>query len=613
MSASHIYHSALSLSPLTSIIRGLYKQHASPFVRVVRGLSLSWEPVVATIYLGQPTSVGWPPTVVWSPCSKFIGASTREFVEVLDAVTLNRLATFNRPRDYSHLTFSPDSRSLTLFSSSKLISWDIQTGGRLSEIPPEPGQRSPDVASFTYSKDGEMVAVACKTNFTDNHVRELYTFDLPSRTRLGLLPVPDGQLLSPIWSQDEYLRFAIIHPGSITIWEVEFTLKHPPTQVESLPIPDEVVVDGDDFLFLPVLYRLAFTHMGTIEVWDVKAPKLLLKSKQASNSFPQYSFSSDGRFFAFAVSCGEVHIWKESPTGYVPHQLPILLNNVERPLLSPNGRSIIFPLDDTVSLRHTGDQSPSPPGPPTEHRGPYRFILAFSPNEKSAALARLYGNVVTILDLRSGDLRLTIDTGMEVECLGVDEDIVLVFGNRKIVTWNLPGGDIVRTVKLDGRAFDAPSLSPDLSQIVAIEHRHGLPIGPLLRIFDVPTGNRLASTPASLDSHLWFTPDGREVWTTSVHLGRGHRGWEIIEDGVSGAMELKPLEETLYPSRTFLWDSIRGYKVTDDGWVLSPTRKRLLWLPHSWREDQVYRLWSGRFLGLTHRLLSEVVILEFLE
>ena len=90
-------------------------------------------------------------------------------------------------------------------------------------------------------------------------------------------------------------------------------------------------------------------------------------------------------------------------------------------------------------------------------------------------------------------------------------------------------------------------------------------------------------------------------------------GLEIIEDSVSGTMELIPLDETLYPSGTFLWDSTRGYKVTDDGWVLSPTRKRLLWLPHRWRSDQEDdRIWSGRFLGLSHRI-SEVVILEFVE
>ena len=636
LSAPHIYHSALSLSPSTSVIRRLYKQYAMPLARVVRGLSLSWELAVATVYVGPgvtPRSGRTPPPrVIWSPCSKFIAASTTESVKILDAVTLNQLSTFKHPLDYSHFSFSPDSRSLALFTSSELISWDVQTGGRLSEILPKPGERSPDVTSFTYSQDGKMVAVAGYKHF--------YTFDLPSSTRLGPLPVPDGRLVLPIWTCDEYLRFAIIHPGSITIWEVEFTLKHPPTQLESFSIPDEVV-DGHNFLFLPILYRLAFTLRDTIQVRDVKASKLLLKSKRVPDSYPTHSFSSDGCFFAFTT--GEVHVWKESPAGYALHQqFHPLLDDLERPFLSPNGRSIIFPFDGTINLWHTSDQTLSPPIPPTEEHHPqHHFLLAFSPNEKSAAFAQLYGNVVTILDLRSGGLRLTINTDMEVNCLGVAEDTVVVADEGMVVTWNLPDGDrafnastddSVRTVQLGRDLFGSqplspdsvPSLSPDLSCIAIVQGSFG-PEGLVLvlKICDVTTGTGmwLASTKLYSRSSPRFTRDGHEVWMPFVHP---KRGWEMIETGRAGGRwrwrrrrtvtELKFLgEETLRPWGTFFHQSPDGYQITDDGWVLSPTRKRLLWLPHRWRSGQEeYRLWSGRFLGLSHRL-SEVVILEFLE
>ena len=588
----------------------------------MRGLPLSWGPAVATVYIGQQESGHiLPPRVIWSPCSKFIAAS-RESVEVLDAVTLNRLATFEHPTDCYHLSFSPDSCSLTLFTGSQLISWDIQTGGRLSEIPGKSLEEL--VQSFAYSKDGKMVAVACINQSCTEY--KVYTFDLPSRTCLGPLPVSDadGLLVPPIWSHNEYLRFATMRPGSITIWELEFTLIHPPTKVESFPIPDEVL-DGDDFLFLPVRYRLAFALDKTIQVLDVKTSKLLLKSDQVSGSYPRHSFSSDGHFFASAIAGQEVRIWKESPTGYALHQQPpLLFDSLQWPFLSPNGGSMIFPLNGTINLWQTGDQTLSPPSPPTEEYNPQDdFILAFSPDEKSAAFAQSYGNVVTILDLRSGDLRLTIDTGMEVKCIGVAGDTIIVIDRKRFVTWNIPGGDCafgasindsVRTVMFDHSRLSGgflQSLSPDLSCVAAIGSTYSSEGPGRLQIYEVTTGTYLASTePELYYSPLRFTRDGREVWV--MEEDRGERGWEIIKGGVSGAMELKPLEETLYPSSTFLWDSIRGYKVTDDGWVLSPTQKRLLWLPHRWRSDREYRLWSGRFLGLSHRL-SEVVILEFLE
>ena len=477
-----------------------------------------------------------------------------------------------------------------------------------------------------------MVAVAFITWENDSpSEHEIYTFDLSSETRLGPSFVPRGKLVTPIWTHDEYLRFAIIYPWVITIWEVDFALKHRPTRVEYFSIPYEAD-QGREFLFLPSLHRLAFTLEDTIQVWDVKASKLLLKPKQVSDSHPKYSFSSNGRFFAFATEAGEVQIWEESPAGYAPHQQPppFLHENLGPPFLSPNGRSIIFPFGDTINLWHTVDQTLSPPSHPTkEDDSKSHFLLAFSPNEKSAAFTRFSGNMVTILDLRSGDLWSTINTSMQVQCLGVTGGTVIVVDGKEVATWNLhdKGGsfkasiydsiyDKVHTATLDHSSLQEhfstiSSLSPDLSCTMVL--RQTFSGENSISIHSVTTGTCLASTGSGEYFQPWltFTQDGQEVWDMDPYSG--NNGWEIIKSGVSGAMELKSLEGTLHPSRTFLCHSIHGYKVTDDGWVLSPTQKRLLWLPHRWRSGQEYRLWSGRFLGLTRSLLLEPVILEFFE
>ena len=551
----------------------------------MRGIPLSWELAVASIYVeGGPTKS----EVVWSPCSKFVAVRTRRSVEVLDAATLNRLATFeyHSPYGLSYLGFSPDSCSLTLVQIDEVISWDLQTGRRLSEIRggfPSPGF----TRSFTHSKDGKVVAAAYRDGA---HTEcKFYTFDLPCRTHLGPLIVPDGKLVTPIWTHDKYLRFATVHPGSITIWEVEFTLKHPPTQVESFPIPKEVI-DGDDFLFLPALYRLAFTLNKTIQVRDVKASKLLFESEVKQRS-AAYSFSSDGHFFAFATATNEIHVWKESPVGYVPHQQSTtLLDDFKWLHLSPNGGSIVFPLGGTINLWHARDHIHPPPTPPTEKRGREDFILTFPLNQKSAAFAQRGGNVVTILDLKSGNSRLTIDTGMEVERLGMVGGIVIVVDKEQIVTWNLPGGDRALNAGINDSVLRITLLDRSLEDIVF-------------------TGRRRARVTRGSFGSPWFTEDERELL---VFDGSKYGGWQIINVDGSGDMELMPLEN-LWRSGMPTWQSRHGYEVTGDGWVLGPTRKRLLWLPHRWREEKWrYRLWSGRFLGLSHRL-SEVVILEFLE
>ena len=110
----------------------------------------------------------------------------------------------------------------------------------------------------------------------------------------------------------------------------------------------------------------------------------------------------------------------------------------------------------------------------------------------------------------------------------------------------------------------------------------------------------------------WFTPDGREIWGSPYSHPAVHR-WEVVEDGESDTIKLQPLTAAAYPPGVIPWQSSLGYEVTHDGWILSPTQKRLLWLPHHWRSSKWYMTWGGRFLGLFHRGLPEVVILEFLD
>ena len=92
ISAPHIYHSALLLSPLMSIVRGLYKQYVRPFTRVVRGLPVSWEPISATLCIENFNG-----GAVWSPCGRFIAVAKSGSTEILDAVTLNPLSTLEPP------------------------------------------------------------------------------------------------------------------------------------------------------------------------------------------------------------------------------------------------------------------------------------------------------------------------------------------------------------------------------------------------------------------------------------------------------------------------------------------------------------------------------------
>ena len=624
ISAPHIYHSALPLSPQTSIVHKLYKQYACPFARVVRGLPILWEPSTVT-------EITTTISITWSPCSSFIAVARSGSVDILDPATLYQLSTIEHPLSYpNHLSISPDGCLLMMFASEDMAVLDLQTGGPVATILTEKDIKPRwDHCFSTISMDGKAVAIAyegCK------HVGypSIITYDLISETHTPH-HILEGHIIISIWTQGEYLQFATVTKGYITIWEATFTLTYPPTEVECLPAPDEIV-DGREFLFLPTLFRVAFILSNEILVWDAKASKLLLRSK-LSLELGGNSFSSDGHFLS-CVSFGQVYVWKESSAGYVLHQIfrPNYSSlSSTASLLSPDGRSVIFHPGDVMHLWSTNDQilpQPSYPKNPDIHC----FILEISRNKMLAAFAHQDENTATVFDLYSGSVQLVIDVDMYIECLRVTETTVVITDLKKIVTWNIPSGNStlnarvntsnsIQTTRLDilqpidQNKSTYASISPGLNFIALLgESFSG---EQELSLYDVFTGRCLFTASFFLSSSILqprFTLDEHEVWAVDDFHFDIRRGWKIIGSSDSGITGLEPLALTVNPPPEILpGHSSHGYHVIGSGWVLSATQEHLLWLPHLWRSHKVERVWDGHILCLLTTQLTEPVVLEFFE
>jgi len=606
----------------------LYKKYVHPLVRVVRGLPISWGPNFATIKYN-----GFVRTVAWSSCSRFIAVAaqtitgTKVLTEVLDAATFERLHTFMHSSANTVcsacLSFSPGGHSLTRISNNDIVftAWDLQTGGQISAIPSALDTPSSFYFSSVHSMDGKIVAVAFEC-VGGSAVTGISTYNLISGIRIYSHRASEGRIIAPIWTRGEFLRFATMKPGSITIWEIGFTSEHTLAEIESLPAPDHTGFHRHR-LFLPTLSRLAFILEEAVLIWDARDSKFLLNFMSGGRP-SGVSFSSDGRFFACGVFGQGVHLWKESPAGYILHKKLVPSgpeHNVITLFLSPDGESIITSRAGETQLWRTTDPINPPSSVPPQPAEKIDFVLAFSPDKSFIATGRLGGNIATILDLKSGDPRLVINTCMRIFDLGVTRSTAIVASEWKIITWNLPTGDCV----LDARAnihdsvritalnrppllpthLYSASISPDLNHLI-VTMENGLDIYDVY-IYDVSTGRQLAhSTTVRFMSTPWFTRDGREVWDPSC-------GQKIIRGGGSDVIGLEPIGNGDGPSGGYLWESSYGHKVTDDGWILDSRGKRVMRLPPHWRVSEWYRIWDERFLALFDPGLPEPVIIELYE
>ena len=566
--------------------------------------------------------------VVLSPCNKFIaitwnGART---VDVLDSTTLQRLQSLKPPRgvstEFRSLIFSPDSRILTCTCDDDtdsqdgglcVVRWDLQTGGVASVIRCQGLEQDSMGWRSTYSADGKIIGVSYRCfGFEDSYI---FFCDIASGVLMHSHSLDDTSLLSNlIWTHGESLRFATSDATAITTWEVGFSSGGTPTKVEALSTPEgfnkHTVVE-----LLPAPCRLALVSQdgSRVQVWDARNSRYLLQCTDAEFN-PTTSFSPDGRFFACPTFRSDIYLWKESPAGYMLYG--ILASSIKHPfpLLSRNGESIVVFGGCAIQLWRT-KRFTTPPNILTS--APQRtedFILEFSPDRMLAVAAMWEDNMVTVLDLKSGAPQLTVDANMKVYGLGVVENTVVVVGAGRAVAWNLPTGDRIPdvcvgledsswTIHLDhprsNYVFRA-SISPDSRYIILADRG-------VLQIYSASTGERIRGVPVGREIHR-FSPDGHHVWCAD-RSGEAE-AWRVV----GGQKVLEPLKLTVYvehPPKGYPWGSYRGYRVTNDWWILDPDGKRLLLLPPPWRSYPVQRVWKEQFLALLHSGLSEPVILEF--
>ena len=221
LSATHIYHSALELCPMSSIVRRLYyhrRRPITPWPRVAIGAPDSWDQSVSFSNKDHEYE-----SCIWSPCGRFVAAQTKKAVEIRDQLTFELLTTLQLTETTDQLkgslAYSPDGRSIACVSNRSIAVWDIQTGGVAKEI-----QHGFENISMVWSLDGRTIGF---------HVQRMgatvCTHDLVSGTTTH-----SGNFFSTskpyIWAHERSFRILTstvligYHEATIEVLEVGHTL-----------------------------------------------------------------------------------------------------------------------------------------------------------------------------------------------------------------------------------------------------------------------------------------------------------------------------------------------------------------------------------------------------
>lgn len=592
VSATHIYHSALELSPLSSIIRKFYyHQRPCPSPRVVIGIPESWDPSIAV-----STKDSYYLSSTWSPCGQLFAAVIKEAVEIRDGLTLKLLSTLQAtqvPTRFRYgLAYSPDGRSLAGCSNTTIFIWDVQTGGVVREIVCGYPHRG---LSLLWSLDGKTIGTLSRETLS----LETYTvqiYDIASATTLSSstfqsmskpsLWVCGGTFQVMTKTEGEDHRHWVMN-----IFEVGHNL----TKLESFPFNPDFHLG----VFSPTTYWVSVSVKmdGVLQLFilDLHTTEIFL---QEVGSYQYHTFSHDGELFAaFAGDC--LRIWRYTSASRW-YTLQKEFHQTQMPLqFSPTLSSILGLAHTLLYVLHL-DGSPAAHTNGSVNVTHSQLLDAFPPDGTYIATAHHHQTTVTITNLHSQNpspLQFIDTTLKQLSAVVLTGNVMLVKGLDMIKAWLLTEEGAVDGISGNTRASDENCLWS--LQLKHDSNKHlEFSVGDSITIirckeeivitYDTGTGEEVLTPTEGLDECTWYhffnsDEDGQDLYHREFHNYN------------------TPSEHNWPVSQTTL----------QEGWVKDPEGKHRLWLYARWRSATSDVDWFDEVTTLRLRNLSELVIIKF--
>jgi len=631
-STSHIYHSALPLTPQSSIVQKLYNQHIySPMARVLTGIPTSWDSCTASVGYASSNN-----HAIWSPCGQFIVAALWKNIQIHDPNTLERVSILTPPHIKPPLpgclTFSPDGHLLACSfiqydwseqaeipsQECSIVLWDIQTGVVIWKV------GTPGCGEVMFHGNQRAITLI----LGNGHI---HTYNVLDGTELypNDIPLSLGPGSATHWIHEDTLQFAVSLKMDgkhvINIKELQPTSTLPLHTLSSLSIPP---CDGG-FSFSQISFHASFVTMTSAIVLDTQDSKILLQTQVVQSNIIPGQFSPNGCFFACGTSEDRICVWQNTSTGYVPWSNLKLRLPFDGLLFSPFTTPILCCGSMGIQLLHLNNH-PNPLPPPevdTRYLCQKKHQVVYSADQVYAATVQLGGSIVTVVNCLLGTSQQFLNLDMRTQDIKIFDSTLFAVDMHKLVAWDLETSRMVDSVHCARKVANNETLTiePDIKHLTLSPNCSQVAFtrGQTVFLHDLRVPGLIAQyVSANLIWGLWFSPDQSRLWlhTYTEHDieyqpggGRSYQvsyqlvELEIMEGGSFGSATTEPLEGK--PP----WDHPPSHGCcVKSGWVVDSGGKELLWLPPSWgTEDPKDVKWDGNFLALVSGHHLEPIIIQF--
>ena len=574
-SPSHLYYSALPLTPSSSWLCACYSSELTWGVKVVRGLPAEWGVCSRTVLLNSDpwTLSCWNNTIA-------VGSEDRDIL-ILDAITGSQMAVLPGHTDaVRSLMFSSDGISLVSGSYDKTVKlWDVQTGGVVKTFHGHTGRvRSVSIsADCTIIASGSEDGTLCLWDIGMggcNCIMEQSTTVLHTR-----FSPTDPQLLVSIFGTIAQCWDINGHKvgSTFTAYNIHFS------------------PDGTQFI----------SYEGdSVTVQNINSGVAVAKFNAANSCFRPCCFSPDGRL----VAVGDNHnicIW--DITGSDPHLVETFVGHTE------NITSLTFSSPSTL-ISACGDRSvkfwqisalqtdpvvtnpkPTPlTSVPTKSIAPEVKDSTTIPSDLPDGVIKTWGISTGPC---KGPIQVPAKDSHQSNIQLIDRKLIFVwYADQKINIWDAEKGELLQTIEVPGGRIMDLRVSGDGSKVICLYEE-------FMQAWDIWTRQAVGRVQSWYDQTKILATGGSKVWTEvkAVYAPNVH-GWDFGIPGSSPVELSNNPPDRLHLNDTMVWEVNKSrMKDVVTGKVVLQLPERFGKVVHVW--------WGGQYLVASFRS-KEVLILD---